>query len=193
MSTILRRRPVVTAAPNPSISPVDHQGRSILRRRTVTTNPAAVVQAPGVRRLRFATADNAASRLAKATVARTQIDNLLQSVAKTEAALDAAMAELQNEHAKIEDLMRANNITAHSNGVYKLGIEEQHSRMSRTIDPKRFRAQVIDKDFWACVEVSVTKAKALMTDRELDAVAVTTPAKSTGFHFKIKKLDTPKR
>lgn len=163
----------------------------IIRRRpvAVAAAPAPTSEAPR-RVLRFANkANNATVRAIAERVARAEIDLELQSLAKEEEALDKAAFALEQRHSSLEAKLRAANLTEHSDGIYKIGIEESFSRQSTTIDAKKFKNAVTDKEFWAVVTVPVTKAKDLLGQKEIDAISEVERAKSLGHVFKLKRLD----
>lgn len=161
----------------------------IIRRRAAAVVAQAAPEAPR-RVLRFANkSNNATVRAIAERTTRAEIDHELQLLAKEEYALDQAAAALEARHQSLEAKLRGANLTEHSNGTYKIGIEESFSRQSTTIDAKKFKNAVSDRDFWAVVTVPVTKAKELLGQKEIDAIAEVERAKSLGFVFKLKKIE----
>lgn len=189
MATILRRRTVPVASipsrPAPAPEP-EPEPSNVLRlvRRTSTVQQ----QAPA-RRLRFATANNAATRAEAANKARAEIDVLLQSIAKIDQTIDDAVAQTEQIHAQIEQHLRASNLSAHSDGYYEVGIVESLTRQSRTIDPKKYKNQVSNDVFFSTIDVSIGKAAEHLAQKEIDAISEVVPARSLGFKFKIKKIE----
>lgn len=64
-------------------------------------------------------------------------------------------------------------------------LEETKSKTANTIDPEQFHKQlranrIPDKEFYECVSVGVTKAKSILTERELLSVTHSVPGKVTG-------------
>lgn len=103
--------------------------------------------------------------------------------------IDNTVAELERANGEIEQLMRANNLASHTDGHYVTEIYEAVSRQSRTIDPKKFRNSVGDSAFWDSIEVSITKAKKHLSEKELDHISDVIPPKSQGYKYRIKKRD----
>lgn len=146
-----------------------------------------------VRRPQPIVANNAATRAAKAKVARAEIDRFLKLIAEAEYAIDEAVARNNLAYAQIEAIMREHNIEEHSNGVHIALIEQVFSRQTRTIDPKKFKAAVASEDFWKAITVSITEASKILTEKELNTVSDVTPGKSQGFLFKCKRVERKTR
>ena len=157
----------------------------ILRTKTVVQPDIKVP----VRRLRFTTANNAATRAAKAQVGREEIDELLKLIAEAEYTIDEAVARNDLAHKRIEQIMREHKLSEHSNGRHMATLLEQFSRQGRTIDPKKFRAKVASDDFWKAVSVSIGEAEKILTEKEMIAITDVVPAKSQGWVLKIKKVE----
>lgn len=142
-----------------------------------------------VRRLRFTTANNAATRAAKARVGREEIDQLLKLIAESEYQIDEAVARNELAYKRIEEILREHNLSEHSNGVHRAFLEQVFTRQTRTIDPKKFRAAVASDDFWKAVSVSISVAETMLTEKEMNAITDVVPAKANGYVFKCKKVE----
>lgn len=118
--------------------------------------------------------------------AKEKIDELLQTVAKVDAAIDLAVAQKDKAYKQIEELMRSANLSKHSNGVYDPEIYEAFSRQQRTIKPQKFRNAVTNDVFWECVDVNITRASKHLTEQEINDLSDIVPSKSEGFQFRIK-------
>lgn len=166
----------------------------IVRRSRVTPTPGASIVPPTrpgvapIRRLRVVR-NNAATRAQQADTARERMDAHLQTIANLDVELDDVMARLEKEHEAVEKILRESKLGKHSDGKYTVSIDEVVSRSSRTVDPKRFKASVTDKDFWGCVSVSVTKAEKVLSERELNEISRIEPGKVTGYAFKLKRIE----
>jgi hypothetical protein len=110
-----------------------------------------------------------------------------------EAQLDEVMSHINEEHATVEKLMRDNNLSYHTNGVYEPEIVETFSRQDRTIDPKKFKNAVADKDFWSCVSIPVGAAKKVLSEKELATISDVVPPKLLGYFYKCKKREAKKK
>lgn len=183
---ILRRRPTVTT-PEPAPPPT-HTAVMRRVRPGASPVPVSVPTAPG--RLHRVTSKNTAhTRAAAASAAKERINELLQLVAIHEETIDNTVAALEQTNGEIEALMRANNISIHTDGFYTPEIYEAVSRQSRTIDPKKFRNAVGDDAFWGSIEVGVTRAKKFLSEKELDSVSDVVAPVSQGFKYRIKKRE----
>lgn len=151
----------------------------------------AETRPPLLRRLRVV-ANNAGLRQRQAQQAREEIDLHLKSIATLDDRIDSLLVELNAEHAKVEELLRAAKIDEHSDGRYKAMIEPVATRQSRTVDAKRFKNAVADKDFWSCIKVNITEAAKILSERELNDISTIEPGKITGYAFKLKRLDKGK-
>lgn len=169
---------------------------TLLRRRSIRADvpaaPSAETPVSHAPRLRLRVANNAASRAQADRSVRNEIDEQLQLIASLDIEIDQLMEKLQGAHAKIEKLMSQGKINDHSDGNYNASIVEVFSRQKTVIDPKRFKAQVGEKEFWACVEVPVGKAEEILGKKELARISDVTPGKSTGYQFKLKKVEAKK-
>ena len=146
-----------------------------------------------VRVLRVTTTNNAAERAAKTGEARATIDHYLAIVRENDRKIDEAVQSSASIYEAIEKIMRENNMTAHTNGVYETEIKEQFSRQGRTVDPKKFKANVASEDFWKAIKVSLEAAKTLMTEKELNAISDIVPATSMGHIFKIRTVEKKRK
>lgn len=117
-----------------------------------------------------------------------EINEQLQLIAKCEDEIDDASARLSEAHAKLTDLMTEARTTSYTNGKYVAEFVDTMSRASTVIDPKRFKANVADADFWKCITVSVTEARKVMTEKEIGQISKIEPAKKTGTTLKVQKV-----
>lgn len=117
----------------------------------------------------------------------------LKLISESNAQIDSATANIDAATAKIDALMRRHRLDQVDNGSLIAEITEQFSKQSRTIDPKKFRAQVSLETFYACVTVSVTKAEENLSKRLVNEISDVVPSKSLGSTLKIKELGKKKR
>ena len=159
---------------------------TLIRRQRPVAALVEVEQAPATptrfRRARMVTSAT------KHAAARTALDISLKSIAEIEREIDDASERLALAHAEAEQHMRAANISEHSDGVYRATIEEKFTRQDTTIDPKKFKNAVADKDFWACCTIGVTKAQEVLGKKEIATIADVKPAKSLGHVFSVKPV-----
>lgn len=156
----------------------------ILRRsRTAAPAQAPTRQELVTRTARPRIAENSGTKAMRENEARERINERLARIAEIHRQIDALTEEQEELDARIEDDLRAHNLTSHSDGVFETGIEQKFSRQQTTINPKAFRNAVKDKDFWDSIEVGVGKAKEVLSAKEFAAVATTVPGKSLGHVF----------
>lgn len=153
-------------------------------RRPVPATPAKAPARVVMRRPRTAPAAPAAETDDTAHL----INEQLQLIAQCEDTIDTASARLDEAHATLSKLMSEAGTTAYTNGKHVAEFVDTMSRASTTIDPKRFKANVADADFWKCISVSVTEARKVMTERELGQISKVEPAKKTGTKLKVERV-----
>lgn len=126
-----------------------------------------------------------------ADTAKTDIAEKLKLISQNNAIIDDAKMETDKLTAEIDELMRKHKLNGITDGKLVAELVEQFTRESRFIDPQRFHAACVrEADFWACIEVMVTKAKEVMGTKELDKISKITPSKSQGVVLKIKEYKT---
>jgi hypothetical protein len=79
--------------------------------------------------------------------------------------------ELQDLYAQISDIMTVNK---ESKVTTKSGVAEmvaKRSNSSTIIDPKKFRAEVSEEDFFATITVPVTGARKIIPERTLERIS----------------------
>lgn len=153
--------------------------------------PKAAPEAPS-RRLRLTSSNTAVDTALMVTRAKAAIEEQLKVISKSESDIDAAKEQIDKANKVIEAQLKLAGLTLHTDGAYLAEIIEQWTNQSRNVDPKKFRTKTTNEVFWACIEVSLTKAKAHMTEKELNEIADVVPAQFKGQVLKIKKLE-PKR
>lgn len=172
MNLIRRARPV--AAPAKSTTTVEHA--------PLAPRPA-LRSAPPQGRLRTTSA-----HVREYGVAREEILALLKLISDSNAAIDAAKANADAAHDKIDALMRLHKIDSIDDGHLSAQLRETFSRQGRALDPKRFRAQVTQDVFFECVSVSLAKAQEHMGEKALNAICDITPATSLGVSLSITEI-----
>ncbi len=129
-------------------------------------------------------------RLERLKEDREAIYEQLKSISECDEAIDRAMSLKEAALAKVEELMRENRIEVIDNGKLIAELAEGFTRQSRTIDPRKFRTKVTNDQFWGSIEVSVTKAKQFLGEKELNGISDVVPSQSTGFHLKVREFKT---
>lgn len=131
------------------------------------TAPAPAPQ--HVSRIRRVRAEAAPRHTKAITEKLKSISELMVDIGKLTAEREAAEREL-------EALLKAASITHFSTPEATADIVTPSGKSSTNIDASKFYDAVDEKDFWECVTISVTKAKAVLSEREIQAIATVTPA-----------------
>ena len=131
------------------------------------------------RRRRVRTSRSTTKRLAAQKVAGTDVklklDTLTCEMRAAQRQIDAAKRTLDLRSKEAFETMRAAKLTTHSCAQGDLKIKVPSGRSSTTIKPREFHDLVVDDDFYDCVSVSVTKARNVISGKEINEVATVTP------------------
>lgn len=131
------------------------------------TAPAPVPQhVSRIRRVRTEAAPRHATAIAEKLKS---ISELMVDIGKLTAEREAAEREL-------EALLKSARLTHFDTPEATAAIVTPSGKSSTNIDASKFYEAVDEKDFWGCVTVSVTKAKAVLSEREIQAISTVTPA-----------------
>lgn len=117
-----------------------------------------------------------------APVAVSRADNkrmgaLLTSVCDADVKLKSIANTRKAEADELMALMQACGKTVLNNVDGDAAIVSPPGKRSFSIDPARLKKSVSDKDFMECITVSMTKAKTVLSGKEIEAIQTTTPAK----------------
>ena len=124
-------------------------------------------------------------------VARQAIVDDLKLISKNNATIDTAQASTDEAAARIEAVLRQHpTLGGVTDGKLLAELVDTFSRESRTIDPQRFWNSINEDDFWKCISVSVTEAKKVLAEKELNKISTVVEAKKTGQALKIKEYKT---
>jgi hypothetical protein len=122
-----------------------------------------------------------------------EIRGQLKLISESNAQIDSAQENIDAANAKIDALMRRHRLEQVDNGTLIAEITEQFSKQQRTIDPKKFRANVGLETFYACVSVNISKAEEHLSKRAVNEISDIVPSRSLGSTLKIKELGKKKR
>ena len=150
-----------------------------------------VLNTTSVRRTRHSTTASDKSRMV--AKAKQAIEEQLKLISKSEETIDAATEQIKQAYKVVEAQLKLADLTCHSYEDHVAEIVEQWTNQSRNIDPKKFRNKVTAEVFWDSIEVSLTKAKAHLTEKEINEIADVVPSQFKGKVLKIKKLGAVKR
>lgn len=117
----------------------------------------------------------------------TDLKEKLNSLAKAEASLLAAKATYDKLQEELLHAMQAAGQKEVKSGVYTATIVTPQGRSTRTIDVKKFQKKVTPADFYACISVSVTEAKKVLAEKDLNAISTTVEGKQGEETLKITK------
>ena len=114
-------------------------------------------------------------RRAAAALDEARLDALMQSIANLQDSIRAMKVQLDGETAELLSLMRASKLTTHRARDVLAELKQSKGRASSYIDPRKFQKLVPEEDFFAAIEVRITAARKLVTERTLSKVLETTP------------------
>ncbi len=128
-----------------------------------------------VRTSRSVTKRHAAQKVAGTDV-KLKLDTLTSEMRAAQRQIDAAKRTLDLRSKEAFETMRGAKINSHSCPQGDLKIKVPSGRSSTTIKPREFYGAVEEDDFFDCISVSVTKARTVMSGKEINDVATVTPA-----------------
>jgi hypothetical protein len=181
------------AAPAKAVTPAKTQGRAAVKAATKTVAKPEVEIPTAPRRLRVTSSNTAMETARMVMRAKAAIEEQLKVISKSEEEIDVAKAGIDQANKVIEAQLKLADLTHHTDGVYLAEIVEQWTNQSRNIDPQKFKNKVTNEVFWASIEVSLTKAKTHLTEKELNEIADVVPSQFKGRALKVKKLGPQKR
>lgn len=128
-------------------------------------------------------------------VAKKSAEATLKSISKLRRELEQRQQVLAALEKDLEGFMQQAEMFGVTDGELIAQREETYSKQTRTVDPQVLLKKHGKKVYDAVIEVSITKLKTQLADKEIDAIAETTPAVKTGMKLKIKELnkETKKR
>ena len=114
-----------------------------------------------------------------------RLDKLLQSIAALEdQQQEIALQRLQLEQ-EVEQTLKAGGMTEYEWGPLVAHIVDVYSKASREVDPQVLYNKLKERDFFACVKVSMTELGKIMAPKEIEKIGKLTPARKTGTKFEI--------
>ena len=155
--------------------------------------PEPSTQPAAKSRLRLTSSNTASDKSRMVAKAKLAIEEQLILISKYEDEIDVAVEQIAQATKIVEAQLKLAGLTCHSYGDHVAEIIEQWTNQSRNIDPKKFRNKVPVEVFWSSIEVSLTKAKAHLTEKEINEIADVVPSQFKGKVLKIKKLGAVKR
>jgi len=110
------------------------------------------------------------------TDVKLKLDTLTTDMRAAQRQIDAAKRTLDLKSKEAFETMRAAKLNNHSCPQGDLKIKVPSGRSSTTIKPREFHELVDDDEFYSCVSVSVTKARTVISGKEITEVATVTAA-----------------
>jgi hypothetical protein len=118
---------------------------------------------------------HAAQKVTGADV-KLKLDTLTCEMRAAQRQIDAAKRTLDLRSKEAFETMRAAKLNSHSCPQGDLKIKVPSGRSSTTIKPKEFHELVDDDEFYECVSVSVTKARKVLSGKEVTECSTTVAA-----------------
>lgn len=128
-------------------------------------------------------------RRAAAALDEARLDALMQSIANLQDSIRAMKVQLDGETAELLSLMRASKLTTHRAGGVLAELKQSKGRASSYIDPRKFQKLVPEDDFFAAIEVRITAARKLVTERTLSKVLETTPGTPGPYSVSVTRVE----
>ncbi len=132
------------------------------------------LEQPRRRRVRVRGTESKRQKVAGTDV-KLKLDTLTVDMRAAQRQIDAAKRTLDLKSKEAFETMRAAKINSHSCAQGDLKIKVPSGRSSTTIKPREFHELVDDDEFYDCVSVSVTKARNVISGKEINEVATVTP------------------
>ena len=120
----------------------------------------------------------------------------LHSIANARIELAAKTAELSGRERALFLDMKESHIGLVDTELATAEVVTPVGRVVNVIDPKKFQEAVPSlQDFWDCVTVSITKAKAVLGEREIERISTSTPGatKPPELVIKLKTAEPPSK
>lgn len=117
-----------------------------------------------------------------------QAKKLLQTFAETVDSIDDLVADRQRIERELESYMREHGIDKVMAREYVAGTFATTGRSSTRIDPRLFRKECDEKDFYECIDVVAARAKKVLSGKALERITTTTPGKAGDPEFSVRKL-----
>lgn len=129
-------------------------------------------------RRRVRTSRTASRKRQKVTGAseKLKLDSLTREMRAAQRAVQAAQRTLDLKAKEAFETMQAAKIVSHSCPEGDLKIKVPSGRSSTTIKPKEFHDLVEDDEFYDCASISVTKARKVLSGKEITECSSTKPA-----------------
>jgi len=104
------------------------------------------------------------------------VEALMQSIAEWQDQIASLATAIKDAEINLQSQMHSLGVTEHQYNGIEAALVRPAGRSSTVIDPQKFRKLVEEKVFYACISVSVTKAKTEVAQKTLDKISKTTPA-----------------
>lgn len=105
------------------------------------------------------------------------MQDVLQSISKFQQQVDILNSEIAEKEKVLFSLMEKGKVDLVDCFLATAAITQSAGKATNLIDPKAFKKKVDEKDFFNCISVSVTKAKEVLGQKELDSITTTIPGK----------------
>lgn len=102
---------------------------------------------------------------------------VLQSISNLQQQAEKLNQEIAEHEKILFGLMDRGKVDTVESLSAVAAITQSAGKATNLIDPKAFKKKVDEKDFFNCISVSVTKAKEVLGQKELDSITTTIPGK----------------
>lgn len=117
------------------------------------------------------------SKATQSTLHEKRAKELLQLISNIEVEISELQDALKANLEELESEMKEGGIDKLTKGNATATFVRSAGKSQNIVDPKKFHSCVDEKDFYSAISVSITKAKELLGQKELDRITTTIPAK----------------
>lgn len=147
-----------------------------LRRTTETTETAAATTKKATRRV----------KTASKAVSKPILDKRIEEYMAARQTLMQAQNTISDLEESMYLAMKTNGLSEYSHAGVKLSEVESKTNKSTTIDPRKYYDAVEDlEEFLDTITVPVTKARKVLSEREIEKIATVVEGRVTGKKLKI--------
>lgn len=118
---------------------------------------------------------------------RKKLDAIFVRIEAMEAERTKLEASIGEQVALLQTTMKQVGMETHEYGDWIAYYKEQKSNTSREVDPHKLYNKLSEKDFFACVKVSLTELATVMTESEINAIAKVIPGQVKGKKFTVER------
>lgn len=118
---------------------------------------------------------------------RKKLDDVFAAIEELEAEKSKIEVGISENVERLQTLMKQAGLEVHEYADWIAYYKEQKTNTSREVDPHKLYNKLSEKDFFACVKVSLAELATVMTETEINAIAKVTPGQVKGKKFTVER------